>query len=111
MAIYDETAANGGKVAGCATITYIKTYRTDFAAGDIVFNVDKARRGILEKVVIKKQKVINSIKTGGQFKVMYVDTLNALWNEWDLVSHAQAIEVAKAYYENLLADAESLSKC
>jgi hypothetical protein len=111
MATYDETVAGGGKVAGCATITYIKVYTTLYAAGDIVFNVDKARRGVLEKVVIKKQKVINSAKTGGQFKVMYVDTLNALWNEWDLVSHAQAIEVAKTYYENLLADAESLSKC
>ena len=111
MAVYDEIAVDGGKVSGCATITYIKVYTTLYAAGDIVFNVDKANQGVLEKVVIKKQKVINSNKTGGQFRVMYVDTLNALWNEWDLVSHAQAIEVAKAYYENLLVDAEKLSKC
>ena len=111
MADYFEDGVGGAKVVGCATIVYIKTYRTKFAAGDIVFNLHKARRGVLEKVVIKKQKIINSNMTGGQFQVMYVDTLNALWNEWDLVSHAQAIEIAQSYYQNLLEEAEKLSKC
>lgn len=111
MAEYTEDGLGGGKVTGCAVITYIKTYTTLFAAGDIVFNVHKARVGVMEKVVIKKQRVINALKTGGQFKVMYVDTLNALWNEWELVSHAQAIEIAQIYYLNLLDEAEKLSKC
>ena len=41
---------------------------------------------------------------------MYVDTLNGLWNEWDLISHSQAIALATAYYEGLLEDASKL-KC
>ena len=42
---------------------------------------------------------------------MYVDTLNALWNEWDLTSHADAIDLVQLYYEDLLEDAAALRKC
>lgn len=111
MAIYIEEGQSGAKITGCAVIIYTKTYTTLFGAGDIVFSLEKARRGVLEKVVIKKQKLINVLKTGGKFEVMYIDTLNALWNEWELVSHEDAIEIAQGYYENLLAKAEKLSKC
>ena len=111
MAVYDETTTGGGKVVGCAVITYVKVYTTAYATGDILFNAQKARKGVLEKVVIKRQKVIDSRFTGGQFQVMYVDTYNAYWNERDLVSHSDAIELAQAYYENLLIIANSLSRC
>jgi len=111
MAIFNETGSSGVKTGGCAIITYIKTYRTAFAAGDIVFNVDKANKGVLEKIIIKKSRIINSAKTGGQFEAMYVDTLNALWNEWDLISHAEAIALVQLYYEDLLAEAAALRKC
>lgn len=111
MATINEIGSGGCSIRGCAIITYIKTYTTKFAAGDIVFNVDKARKGVLEKVVIKKVRVINANKTGGAFEVMYVDTYNALWNEWDLVSHREALELAQEYYEFLLAEAAELKKC
>jgi hypothetical protein len=111
MAIFNESG-NGGKIAGgCAVITYIKTYRTAFAAGDIVFNIDKATKGVLERIVIKRPKIINSARTGGHFEAMYVDTLNALWNEWDLVSHAEAIILVQLYYEELLEEAAALARC
>jgi len=111
MAIYQIEAEGGLKAAGCGAIIYIKTYQTKFAPGDIVFSVQKARKGVIERVVIKKQKVINSAKTGGQFQVMYVDTYNGLWNEWDLISHSEALLLAQAYYEDLLIAAEALIKC
>lgn len=91
---------------------YVKTYTTLFGAGDIVYSLPKAKRGILEKVVIRRVNALNSLLTQGAFEVMYVDTLNSLWNEWDLVSHAEAIDIAKAYYEELLADWEEVNnKC
>lgn len=111
MATFDEIGNGGERMSGCAILTYLKTYRTTFAAGDIVFIIDKAQKGVLEKIVIKKQKVINSLMTGGQFEVMYLDTLNALWNEWDLVSHAVAIAIVEDYYEALLVEANALRKC
>jgi hypothetical protein len=111
MATFNEIGAGGGSLGGCAIITYIKIYHTMFAAGDIVFNIDKAKKGVLEKVVIKRQRVINSVYTGGQFEVMYVDTLNALWNEWDLISHSEAVDWAQAHYERMLAEAAALRRC
>jgi hypothetical protein len=111
MAVFNEIGAGGSEVAGCAIITYIDVHQTLFAARDIVFNITKAKRGVLEKIVIKKVKIINSKFTYGQFEVMYVDTYNALWNEWDLVSHATAIALSTAYYEDLLVDLDKLKVC
>jgi len=111
MAIFNENGSSGAQIGGCAIITYVKTYRTEFAAGDIVFNIDKANKGVLEKIIIKRQKIINSALTGGQFEAMYVDTLNSLWNEWDLISHAEAIALVQLYYEELLEEAAALRKC
>ena len=111
MATFSEIGSGGGIVAGCGFITFVKSYVTLFGPGDITYNIDKAKVGVLERVVIKTQKVINEKRTGGLFQVMYVDTLNGLWNEWDLVSHAEAIAIATAYYEDLLEDAAELKVC
>lgn len=111
MAVFSNDGTGGSVVGGCGLITYVKSYVTLFGPGDITYNIHKAKVGILERVVVKKQKIINEQRTGGLFQVMYIDTLNALWNEWDLVSHAQAIALATAYYEDLLAEAESLKVC
>lgn len=111
MAIISETGSSGMITGGCALITYCKTYVTLFGPGDIVYNINKAQRGVLEKVVIKRQRVLNKERTGGVFEVMYIDTFNALWNEWDLVSHSQAIALATDYYEGLLEDASKIRSC
>ena len=128
MATYNETGSGGGlvggialnahsptyggaKVGGCAALVYVKTYTTKYGAGDIVYSLPKAKRGILERVVIRRVNALNSLLTQGAFEVMYVDTLNSLWNEWDLVSHADALAIAKSYYEALLEDWEEVNKC
>lgn len=111
MAVFNETGVGGVVPAGCGIITYIDVHQTLFATGDILFNIDKAKKGVLEKVVIKKVNIINAKFTGGQFEVMYVDTFNALWNETDLVSHAQAIILATAYYNDILADLDEIKVC
>lgn len=111
MAVFNETGSGGALMAGCAIITYVDVHQTLFAARDIVFNITKAKRGILEKIVIKKVKIINGTLTSGQFEVMYIDTYNALWNEWDLVSHATALALATAYYNDLLVDLDEIKVC
>lgn len=111
MGVFLETSNGGSTVSGCALITYCKVYITAFGPGDIVYNINKAKRGIIEKIVIKNQKIINKSKTNGLFEVMYIDTLNALWNEWELISHSQAITLATRYYEDLLEDAAKIKSC
>lgn len=111
MTIFNDTSSGGAVFGGCASVSYVKTYITEFGSGDIVYSLPKARKGILEKVVIKKTSTVNSKFTQGAFRVLYVDTLNSLWNERDLTSHANAISLAKAYYENLLEQWEEANPC
>ena len=63
------------------------------------------------RVVIRRQNVIDPVMVQGAFEVYYTDTLNSLWNEADLTSHANAIEIAKAYYEQLIEDAANVKTC
>jgi hypothetical protein len=101
---YNEISAGGIRVHGCAIITKAHIYTTLYGVGDIVYNIDKAKMGILEKVVIKELIQAKPKFTSGIFVVLYKDTLNALWNEYDLVTYEDAKALAETYYENLLAD-------
>jgi|LSQX01.1.fsa_nt_gb hypothetical protein len=108
MTVYIAETEGGMKVAGCGAIAYTKYRYIRFAPGDILYNVYKARKGVLEKVVLKNWRVINSDLIGGQFEVIYVDVLNALWNERDLIGYAEALVLAQAYRARMLAYAQQL---
>ncbi len=108
MAVFNEIMDGGVVIAGCTLYTFLDRVRTLYGPGDILYNIDKAKKGVLERVVIKRQRVLRSRTTEGQFQVLYIDTLNALWNEWDLVSHAVASDLAIAYFEKLLDDLSKL---
>ena len=73
--------------------------------GSIYYVIKSAQKGIIEAIVIKKYKIVNSCRTLGVPSIMYVDTLNGLWSAEDLCSQAQAIAYAIAYYENLITEA------
>ena len=45
--------------------------------GDIVFFKPKAKKGILEKIVIKKVRIISKYSLGGQKVFLYEDTYNS----------------------------------
>jgi len=109
--IYNELATGGARTTGCSVVEYLDLFFSTYAQGDVVYNVDKARVGILERIVIKKQRVINNINTQGQYVTLYVDTLNALWNERDLVLFAEAQDIATAYLEGLLAELSEIETC
>ena len=56
--------------------------------------------GQFEKVAIKEVRLIMNASTFGKMVFIYVDTLNSLWNEWDLVQEYDALLIAKMYYES-----------
>tara|TARA_Y100000034_G_scaffold28650_1_gene34459 strand:+ start:380 stop:718 length:339 start_codon:yes stop_codon:yes gene_type:complete len=112
MATFNETGSGGAIAAGCPVIVFLDNLNTLYAVGDILYYKQKAQfQGVLEKVVIKKQRAIRSITTQGKIEVTYVDTLNALWNEDELVFHAEAVELATLYFEDLLAALEAVKGC
>lgn len=101
----------GIRTGGCARIAGAVAYITAFGVGDILYNVRKARKGVFEKVVIKKPRIIKSMRTSGIQVTLYVDTYNALWNESDLVAYDAALQLATIYYNNLVQEYNSLNSC
>ena len=111
MNTFNEIGSGGVLTTGCVLITFLDRLHTTYAQGDIAYNVNKAKVGILERVVIKKQRVIRNVKTQGLFTVLYVDTLNAWWNEFDLVTLSEAQLLATAYLEYLLKELGKIDLC
>lgn len=111
MSTFNETGSGGASTSGCVLVTFLDELHTTYAQGDFAYNVNKARVGVLERVVIKRQRVIQNVKTGGLFTVLYVDTLNALWNEFDLVPFSEAQVLATAYLEGLLDELDKIDLC
>lgn len=85
------------RLGGCAGYLVEAFLYYDFEIGSIVFNKDKAVRGVYERVVIKDVRFPKTYTNHRRrvckhcdLKPLYVDTLNALWNEEDLISYDQA---------------------
>lgn len=82
----------------CAKGLRSRTFTYNFREGSVVFIVEKAKRGIMEAVSIKEVRFISNTKTFAKTIALYVDTLNSLWNEYDLCSEADAKELALLYW-------------
>ena len=109
---YEYTMSGGVRAAGCAAVT-LKVFRYyKFSPGTTLYLCYKAARGVLERVTIKKIIAVSNHKTGHRVVPLYKDTYNALYNEYDLCTEADAIVLATAYYEKRLAETNALmAKC
>lgn len=110
MAIFNETSTGGLITGGCAKLVYVDYVIAQFGPGDILWSIPKARRGVYEKVVIKKAKIARTQLTQGQPVVLYVDTFNALWNEDELTDRNTA-DILVEDYENFYAEVLRGVKC
>ena len=84
---------------GCARVRASVFATYNFAEGSTVFFCPKARIGRLERITIKSVKLIPQ---GNNFKALYKDTYNALYNEDELCSEETAIELAAEYFAQQL---------
>lgn len=85
----------GGYTEPCIS----RVFNLDFSIGDIVFVAAKARKGVLERVCIKKILDYGLLYGGPVYK----DTFNEVWEEDELVSHADAINLAVAFEQSQIA--------
>lgn len=103
--------ASGDSFA-CAIITKTTTITYRFEKGSVVYPTAKARKGIMEPISIKDVRLISNNNTFKQVVVMYLDTLNGLWNENELSEEGDAKDLAIAYLERIKQlIAEELLKC
>ena len=103
-------ASGGLDLASCVAVSETKFIIVKFKEGTVVYEARLARKGRLEKLVIKNINIINNKNTFGLYIANYVDTLNAVYIEEELVDHATALALAEAYFEEQAALAVQLAK-
>lgn len=109
---YIETPTGGAEAGGCATIDTIYNFTIDYQPGDILYSRQKAlKEGKFEKVVIKKLKTVKHNSPHGLVHPIYWDTFNSVWNEDDLVTYAEAVELSLIYYQRQLYRINSVNLC
>lgn len=93
------TGSGNVNIDGCGYYDYFLNLAYRFKVGDTCYLKYKAIKGKLEKIVIKEIKVVTNYDIKGIIKFMYIDTLNAIYGEEDLLLAAEAVSLAKQYYE------------
>lgn len=111
--VYDFSDSNGLGgliyVSGCSRIERRIFAIYKWGERSVVFLKYKAEKGILEKIAIKE--VLLNFKFGF-YKPVYMDTLNSLYNEEELINEQQARMLAQAYINRRKAAiAESIRQC
>jgi hypothetical protein len=91
-------ASGGIIVGGCATTSKLVCIGYNWVENTMLFVKQKALVGIMEKVVIKEVLIHANRRTHYKKVVIYKDTLNSLWNEYDLIPESEARELALAYW-------------
>ena len=81
---------------GCANpIKVNKYYKFKYEIGSILYVLKKAKRGVLERVAIRR---VNLVDYEGKKPIFnYVDTTNRIWFEQELVWQSDATSFATAY--------------
>lgn len=105
---YTYEGSGGISIAGCAEHRKTLFLIFKYAPGSDLYICYKAAKGVLEKIKIKKIIVGRGYRTRLIGTPLYQDTLNALFNEWDLCTESEAIALATAYYDKQLMLANEL---
>lgn len=97
--MFTYVATGGLNAVGCSITTKTIFIRTKFKEGDFAYEERLARKGKLERLVIKKINVVNNLSTGGVYVINYKDTLNAIYLEEELIDEASALLLAEDFYQ------------
>lgn len=107
--MYSYLSSGSINVFGCSRIEKDIFVLYKWGERSVVYFKPKAVKGIIEKIAVKRV-VLNYIK--GQFRPIYIDTLNSLYNEEELVSEYEAKSLAQTYIDNeRFKTAENLRRC
>jgi hypothetical protein len=82
-----------------------------FKEGDRAWLRFEAARGRIRSVWIKRMKMVANVETGGAVVIMYIDNTNALFNEEDLITHSEAIQIALYYHQRRMREAQKALEC
>lgn len=110
----DYEAEGGITITGCATIKVVYNYVGTFVPGQRAYIKYRAEKGVLERVIIKKSNRVRrggTSYTGSEYIFNYVDTLNRVWLEEELVSLSAAQDLVEAFDQAYAAEYAEYAKC
>jgi hypothetical protein len=96
MADFSYVGSGGVRLLGCAAASAVPALDAKWALGTVLYNCAAARRGCLERVVLKRYRVFENFRTI-RAVVLYVDTNNWWWNEDELCTRDSALAAVAAY--------------
>lgn len=106
------SGTGGPQIIGCAGVRYEIFIDYKFGEGSVVYLKHKALKGVLEQVAIKKVILVQNRKTFMKMVFLYQDTLNGIYNEDELLTQQDAIDLAVAYHETQKAEAiKAIKQC
>lgn len=88
--------SGGITLSGCAKVRVTEAVTIKFPINGTFYNCAAARRGCLEAITIKRYHIVKNKASFNNTIVMYIDTLNGLWNEEDICTKAEAVAAALA---------------
>jgi hypothetical protein len=95
------TAIGSIRLKGCASFEIQLLVPVVFGVGSIVYSKAQAQKGKLEKLAIKRINLIDDNSNDSFYVINYVDSMNRVWLEDELVWQADALSLAIAYWENI----------
>jgi hypothetical protein len=96
---YSYVGSGTVKTGGCAIVEKYAYIEYKWGENSTLYVKEKAEKGILERVVIKRVILNSNAKTFLKVIPIYQDTLNSLYNENDLIVECDARNLATAYWE------------
>ena len=95
--MFNYTSYGNININGCGAISKNENFASKYQKGDKVWLYYKAKKGILESVVIKELRVLSGSFSYNKIVSIYVDTYNFLYNEEELIPLNLALELKDKY--------------
>jgi len=95
-------------ISGCAEFRITRIYLCGYGPGSVLYVLAQARKGIMEKIVVKHSNLTGFIGKSPVFN--YIDTMNRVWLYNELTTQANALNTAIAHIEGLLENSSCIRK-
>ena len=95
--MFNYTSDGKIKFNGCSAVSKSENFLSKYQKGDRVWLYYKAKKGILESIVIKELRILGGAFSYNKVVSIYVDTYNFLYNEDELIPLSLALELKNEY--------------
>lgn len=98
--MFNYTSYGNIKINSCSTVSKKENFLSKYQKGDKAWLYYKAKRGILESVVIKELRIIGGAFSYNQVVSIYIDTYNFYYNEQELIKENEAKDLVREFVIN-----------